>query len=207
MFKMNNFRKILIGATIILFTASGSAKAATHEVQKGDTLYKISKSYGVTLDSLRETNNKWDNLIIPGEVLEIPGETSSTDVHKSEASGVIPYTEEELQLLGRLIRAEAENQPYTAKIAVGAVVVNRVKSDKFPNNITSVIYEKRQFTPVSNGMINKPATEETLKAAKEALGGNDPTNGALFFFDTSATSSWLRSKPQALKVDKMVFAF
>lgn len=207
MFKMNNFRKILIGATIILFTASGSAKATTHEVQKGDTLYKISKSYGVTLDSLRETNNKWDNLIIPGEVLEIPGETSSTDVHKSEASGVIPYTEEELQLLGRLIRAEAENQPYTAKIAVGAVVVNRVKSDKFPNNITSVIYEKRQFTPVSNGMINKPATEETLKAAKEALGGNDPTNGALFFFDTSATSSWLRSKPQALKVDKMVFAF
>lgn len=207
MFKMNNFRKILIGATIILFTASGSAKATTHEVQKGDTLYKISKSYGVTLDSLRETNNKWDNLIIPGEVLEIPGETSSADVHKSEASGVIPYTEEELQLLGRLIRAEAENQPYTAKIAVGAVVVNRVKSDKFPNNITSVIYEKRQFTPVSNGMINKPATEETLKAAKEALGGNDPTNGALFFFDTSATSSWLRSKPQALKVDKMVFAF
>jgi N-acetylmuramoyl-L-alanine amidase len=58
-----------------------------------------------------------------------------------------------------------------------------------------------------NGMINKPATEETIKAAKEALNGVDPTNGALFFFDTSAKSSWLWSKSQALKVDKMVFAY
>lgn len=211
MFKMNNLKKVLIGATIILFTGSGSAKAITHDAQSGDNLYRSSKTYGITLDTLRESNDEWDNLIISGETLEIPGATSSTKNSsasvETKPESVIPYNDEDLQLLGRLIRVEAGNQPYTAKVAVGAVVVNRVKSDKFPSNISSVIYEKNQFTPVDNGMINKPATDETIKAAKEALAGVDPTKGALFFYDTSATSKWLLSKPQALKVDKMVFAY
>lgn len=207
MIKFNKFKKIIVGTFITLIASSTSVQAITHEVQKGDTLFKISKSYGVTLNSLRESNNKWDDLILPGQNLEIPGETSSVKPNEDIKKSVISYTEKELDLLARLIRAEAENQPFTAKVSVGAVVVNRVKSDKFPNTVTSVIHEKKQFTPVSNGMINKPATEETINAAKEALTGSDPTNGALFFYDTSAKSTWLLSKPKALKVDKMVFAY
>jgi N-acetylmuramoyl-L-alanine amidase len=203
----NKIKRIFAGTIFTLMVSTTSVQAITHEVQKGDTLYKISKSYGVTLSSLRESNDKWDDLIYPGQSLDIPGETSSTEDKVNTETSVISYTEKEVDLLARLIRAEAENQPFNAKVAVGAVVVNRVKSDKFPNTITSVIHEKNQFTPVSNGMINKAATEETLTAAKDALNGEDPTGGALFFFDTSAKSQWLWSKPQALKVDKMVFAY
>jgi len=206
MFKNNKIIKVIALTATIIFSSSSSAMALSHTVEKGDTLYKISTSYGVTLDNLRSANNKWDDLIYPGQELTIPGQTISKNEDEN-SKPVIAYSDKELDLLARLIRAEAENQPFNAKVGVGAVVVNRVKSDKFPNDISSVIYEKNQFTPTMNGMINKPATEETIKAAKEALNGVDPTNGALFFFDTSAQSSWLWSKPQALKVDKMVFAY
>lgn len=206
MFKNNKIIKVIALTATIIFSSSSSAMALSHTVEKGDTLYKISTSYGVTLDNLRSVNNKWDDLIYPGQELTIPGQTISKNEDEN-SKPVIAYSDKELDLLARLIRAEAENQPFEAKVGVGAVVVNRVKSDKFPNDISSVIYEKNQFTPTMNGMINKPATEETIKAAKEALNGVDPTNGALFFFDTSAKSSWLWSKPQALKVDKMVFAY
>lgn len=213
MFKNNKIIKVIALTATIIFSSSSSAMALSHTVEKGDTLDKISRSYGVTLDNLRSTNNKWDDLIYPGQELTIPGQTISKNENENSkpvdenTKPIIAYSDKELDLLSRLIRAEAENQPFEAKVGVGAVVVNRVKSDKFPNDISSVIYEKNQFTPTMNGMINKPATEETVKAAKEALNGVDPTNGALFFFDTSAQSSWLWSKPQALKVDKMVFAY
>lgn len=206
MFKNNKIIKVIALTATIIFSSSSSAMALSHTVEKGDTLYKISRSYGVTLNNLRSENNKWDDLIYPGQELTIPGQTISKNEDEN-SKPVIAYSDKELDLLSRLIRAEAENQPFEAKVGVGAVVVNRVKSDKFPNDISSVIYQKNQFTPTMNGMINKPATEETIKAAKEALKGVDPTNGALFFFDTSAKSSWLWSKPQALKVDKMVFAY
>ena len=89
--------------------------------------------------------------------------------------------------------------------------INRVKSNQFPNSIQKVVYEVSdghyQFTPVLNGMINKPATEEDKKAALEALNGNDPTKGALYFFDNTITNKWLLSKPVALHSDKMTFAY
>jgi spore germination cell wall hydrolase CwlJ-like protein len=87
------------------------------------------------------------------------------------------------------------------------VVINRVKSSKFPNTITSVINSNNQFTPVQNGQINKPATASNKKAVQEALYGKDPSKGALFFYDTSCTSKWLLSKPVKAKIGKMVYAY
>lgn len=179
----------------------------TYTVKSGDTLYLIAKRYGISLDSLRKANNEWDNYIYPGQKLAIPGKVTTTAAN----TGVISYTSSDVDLLARLIRAEAETQPYSAKVAVGAVVVNRVQSSKFPNTIREVIYQRingyYQFSPVLNGWINRPATQTDINAAYEALRGKDPTNGALFYFDDSATNQWLWAKPIAIRIDRMVFSY
>lgn len=182
-----------------------------YTVQNGDSLYLISQKFGVSLYSLRQLNNKWDNAIYSGQTLYIPGSSANSGQSTPVPSAVISYTASEVDLLARLIKAEAEGQPYSAKVAVGAVVVNRVQDSRFPNTITKVIYQVdggyHQFTPVVNGMINKPATDEDRKAALEAIRGADPTNGALYYFDDSTTNKWLWSKTVALRVDRMVFSF
>lgn len=134
--------------------------------------------------------------------------TSSTVV--SNSSSVISYTQAELDLLARLITAEATGQPYEAMVSVGAVVVNRVQNKEWPSSIHSVIHQvvegHYQFTPVKNGMINKPASSLALKAAKEALTGVDKSNGSVYFFDDSSTSSWLWSRDIMVRYDRMIFA-
>ena len=113
--------------------------------------------------------------------------------------------------MARLITAEADGEPHNAKVGVGAVVVNRVKDDRFPNTISGVINQKDsqfyQFTPVENGLINKPASQDSIVAAEEALKGIDPTNGAVYYFDDSTTNSWIWSKPIAIRIDNMVYTY
>lgn len=182
-----------------------------YTVQNGDSLYLISQKFSISLYTLRQLNNKWDNAIYPGQTLYVPSSASNSGQSSSTKSAVISYTASEVDLLARLIKAEAESEPYTAKVAVGAVVVNRVQDSRFPKTITDVIYQKDagyyQFSPVVNGMINNPATDEDRRAALEALTGADPTNGALYYFDDSTTNTWLWSKTVALRVDRMVFSY
>ncbi|HWQ78682.1 MAG TPA: cell wall hydrolase [Anaerovoracaceae bacterium] len=117
----------------------------------------------------------------------------------------------ELDLLARLITAEAQGEPFEAQVAVGSVVMNRVKSSDWPNSIESVIYQKideyYQFTPVENGWIDKPAEPEAIEAAKEAMNGSDPTNGAQFYYDDKCTNEWILAKPVSLRVGHMIFAY
>lgn len=97
-------------------------------------------------------------------------------------------------LLARLINGEARGEPYQGQVAVGAVVMNRVKSPKFPNTISGVIYQKGQFSCITDGQFNKAIDKNSTvyKAAKEALNGADPTNGALYFYNPKTTKSkWL----------------
>jgi len=192
--------------------------ASQYTVKSGDTLYLIAKKFGISLSALRTANNYWVDYIYPNQTLLIPGTSSSqastnmtSSTSSSASAGVIPYTESDLDLLARLINAEAQGEPYKAKVAVGAVVVNRVQSSSWPNTIKEVIYQRingyYQFSPVLNGWINNPATAESRQAALEALKGSDPTNGAQFYFDDSTTNTWLWSKTVALRVDKMVFSY
>lgn len=121
------------------------------------------------------------------------------------------YNAEELDLLARLIMAETESQPYEAKVAVGSVVMNRVESGLFAPTVSDVINQKidgfYQFTPVQNGWINRPATEECIRAAKDALNGVDTTNGAIWYYDDSTTNQWILSKPVSVKYGRMIFAY
>ena len=116
-----------------------------------------------------------------------------------------------MDLLARLITAEAQGEPYEAKVAVGAVVINRVQSGVWANTIEAVIYQRingyYQFTPVQNGWINKPAESESIKAAQAALSGADPTNGAQFYYDDKATNAWILAKPVSVKIGHMIYAF
>ncbi|MGD9567465.1 MAG: LysM peptidoglycan-binding domain-containing protein [Sedimentibacter sp.] len=128
-----------------------------------------------------------------------------------EQEPATPYSNEELDLLARLIMAETEGQPYEAMVAVGSVVMNRVESGLFAPTITEVINQKidgyYQFTPVQNGWINRPASEESIRAAKEALSGVDTTDGAIWYYDDSTTNQWILSKTVSVQYGNMIYAY
>lgn len=187
--------------------------ANVYTVKSGDSLFLIARNSGIALDTLRSANNKWDNIIYPGQKFLIPVKSNSTTTNNGltlSKAGVY-YSQSDVDLMARLVTSEAENQPYNAKVAVAAVVLNRVKSNLYPNTIRDVIYEVSggyyQFTPVLNGMINKPASESSKAAVLDALNGIDPTKGALYYFDDSTTNQWLWSKPIAIRIDRMVFTY
>ena len=114
----------------------------------------------------------------------------------------------DLQLMARAINGEARGEPYEGQVAVGAVILNRVKSPKFPNTIAGVIYQSGAFTALSDGQINVPIAENSTvyKAAQDALNGWDPTNGCLYYFNPdTATSDWIWSRQIVKKIGKHNF--
>ena len=114
----------------------------------------------------------------------------------------------DLQLMARAIKGEARGEPYEGKVAVGEVILNRVKSSQFPYTIAGVIYEKGSFTAVSDGQINVPIKEDStvLKAARDAMNGWDPTGGAIYYFNPStATNKWIWSRPLIKTIGKHRF--
>ncbi|MGE5606617.1 MAG: cell wall hydrolase [Bacteroidota bacterium] len=112
------------------------------------------------------------------------------------------------ELLARVIRAEAEAEPYTGQVAVGAVILNRIQNPDFPNTLAGVIYEPRAFESVSNGMVNRPPTESARKAANAALSGWDPSGGAIFFFNPAkvGAKSYVWTRKIIQRIGKHVFA-
>lgn len=125
--------------------------------------------------------------------------TNAPEVPANEHETIDPiaqYSEEEIELLTRVINAEAYSEPFEGKVAVGAVIMNRVKSSAFPNTITAVIYQPNQFYVVSNGAIHRSLAPDSREAALEALRGNDPTDGALFFWNPNRSESPFVSKLQ-----------
>lgn len=114
----------------------------------------------------------------------------------SGSGGVGGYSQSDYQLLGRIISAEARGESYTGQVAVGAVVLNRVKSASFPDSISGVIYQKGAFSAVTDGQFNQPVSSTSLKAARDALSGWDPSGGALYYFNPAKTNdAWMHSRP------------
>ena len=112
----------------------------------------------------------------------------------------------DVDLLARLISAEARGEPYTGQVAVGAVVLNRVESPAFPNTMSGVIYQSGAFTCLSDGQFWGEVTDSSYKAARDALNGWDPSGGALYYFNPdTATSSWIWSRPVLSVIGKHYF--
>lgn len=114
----------------------------------------------------------------------------------------------DLQLMARAINGEARGEPYEGQVAVGAVILNRVKNSSFPNTIAGVIYQPGAFTAVSDGQINVPIAENStvVKAAQDALNGWDPTGGAIYYFNpNTATNKWIWSRPLIKQIGKHRF--
>ena len=112
-----------------------------------------------------------------------------------------------MELLARLIHGEARGEPYVGMVAVGAVVLNRVKSSKFPNTIAGVIYQSGAFDAVSDGQINLTPNEQSRRAARDALNGWDPTGGCLYYYNpATATSSWIKNLTVHTVIGRHAFA-
>ena len=102
----------------------------------------------------------------------------------------------DVYLLARIISAEARGEPYEGQVAVGAVVLNRVRHPSFPDTLSGVIYQTDAFTAVSDGQFDQPIAESAYRAAQDALSGSDPSGGALYYFNpATATSAWIWSRP------------
>ena len=109
-------------------------------------------------------------------------------------------------LLARLISAEARGEPYEGQVAVGAVVLNRVRHMSFPNSISGVIYQPGAFSCLDDGQFDQPISESAYRASRDALAGWDPSGGAIYYFNpNTATSSWIWSRPHVITIGKHRF--
>lgn len=191
--------KKLIATTALGLSMLIAPHAFAYEVKSGDTMYKIARGHNMNLAELTKANPqiKNINLIYVGQTIN----TTATDTEIKEVSAETS----EIDLLARIVRAEAKGEPYQGKVAVANVILNRVNSSSFPNTIREVIYQPGQFTPVANGAINEPADSESIRAANEAF-SNDVTNGSLFFFNPVTSSSrWLDSRPTEIIIGNHAF--
>ncbi|KYG32391.1 cell wall hydrolase [Alkalihalobacillus trypoxylicola] len=194
---MKKFTMSFLAVASLAFLNIDEAKAqSNHTVKEGESLYKIGQQYGVAVQSLKEMNERNSNLIMVGEVLQIPESIS----------------EAEKDLLARLVRAEAQGEPYAGKVAVATVVLNRVQHTDFPDTITEVIQEVTPsghyaFTPYMNGEINKPADAESKAAVNEALAFDGQGQGSIFFYNPqTATNHWNATRTETITIGKHVFS-
>ena len=144
--------------------------------------------------------------------LQVDGAVGSTTaaalgIQLSGTVAAASYSENETYLLGRLVHGEARGEPYVGKVAVAAVVLNRVKSPSFPNTIAGVIYQAGAFDAVSDGQINLTPDADSLRAARDALNGWDPSGGCLYYYNPStATNGWIWTRTVQLAIGKHNFA-
>ena len=125
----------------------------------------------------------------------------------TQTGSVGGYSSSDVYLLARTIYAEGRGEPYTGQVAIAAVVLNRVRSNQFPNTISGVVYQKHAFTAVTDGQINLTPNDTAMKAAKDAINGWDPTGGALYYYNPAvATSAWIFDRQTVTVIGKHVFA-
>ena len=150
---------------------------------------KFQKKNGLTVDGIAGT-----------QTLKAMGITSSSSSSSSSNNS------SNVNLLARVVYGEARGEPYTGQVAVAAVVLNRVKSSKFPNTISGVVYQNGAFDAVADGQINMTPDATAKKAAQDALNGWDPSYGAIYYFNPStATNKWIWSRPMTVTIGKHRF--
>ncbi len=127
-------------------------------------------------------------------------------IMQSSSSGSSSSNSSNVNLMAKAIYGEARGESYTGQVAVGAVIMNRVRSSKFPNTIAGVIYQSGAFDAVSDGQINLQPDATARKAAQDAINGWDPTYGAIYYFNpNTATNKWIWSRPMTVTIGKHRF--
>ncbi len=153
-----------------------------------EAIKKFQKTHGLTVNGIADEATL--------EKIGIASGTSSSNKNNSS----------EYHLLARIISAEARGEPYIGQVAVGAVVLNRVEHPSFPDSVSGVVYQPGAFTAITDGQINEAITESAYRAAREALNGNDPTGGAIYYYNPSKTSNrWIRSRPVITQIGEHLF--
>lgn len=116
------------------------------------------------------------------------------------------YSQNDIKLMANAVHGEARGEPYVGKVAVAAVIINRVESSTFPNSVSDVIFEPRAFTAVSDGQIWLTPDDSAKEAVMDAMNGWDPSGNALYYFNpNTATSDWIWSRPQIKEIGKHIF--
>ncbi|QKG85314.1 spore cortex-lytic enzyme [Kroppenstedtia pulmonis] len=226
-------KKMMVGCTALALFLTGlflpvgkqAAKAASptqvHYGSKNGDVWDLQNrlirlGYKITLDGIYglETEKavvryqKSRNLRIDG--IAGPQTWKSIKVltdQQGSKQGKKTLSEEEMTWLARAVYSEARGEPYKGQVAVAAVVLNRVKSPQHPNTVKGVVLEKGAFTAVDDGQIWLNPNSQAYKAARDAVNGWDPSEGATFYFNPdTATSKWIWSRPQINKIGKHIFA-
>lgn len=221
-------RKILIVTCIfimistisyILFQKNNTVQALSKYGSRGEEVKQIQTKlkrwgyYNGSIDGIYGTNTlnavksfqRKNGLTVDGiagpKTLSAMGITSSSGNSTSSTSN-----SSNVNLLSHLIYGEARGEPYTGQVAVGAVIMNRVKSSSFPNTISGVIYQRGAFDAVSDGQINMSPDSTAKKAAQDAINGWDPSYGAIYYFNpATATNKWIWSRPLTVVIGKHRF--
>ena len=232
----NTYMKKLITACAAVFAFIGvnntTVEAKINErIVKGDTLWELDQQYDVTFNSIKAENDLSNNLIFIDEILQIPTpltavlSQSTPMLEKAEqpiepqaeikevetAEPAITLSNEEKDLFARLVEAEAKGESYEGKVAVATVVLNRLGSPEFPDTVTSVINEvvgsAYAFSPVQNGEINKPASDDSERAVDEALTRKDRLYDSIYFYNPEiATDTWITTREIVTTIGNHVFA-
>ena len=201
---MKNLTMVFLLLASLLF----ASPAFAFPIKQGDTLsnsLKVHKLKQKDMAPVTLHNDELDLLSIRVKAATTKHHTSSESPKKDLVK--IHLSNNEIDLLARLVRAEAQTEPYEGKIAVACVVLNRIENKRFPDTIKEVIYAPGQFQPVQNGEINKPADKESIKAVKAALSEHRQlATEALFFYNPAiATSRWLDSRKTTMVIGRHVF--
>lgn len=223
--KRRNICLIFLALVLAVCAFSGAAaKADAANIIKGDTkenirivqqrlkelgYYRI-KVDGIwgpkTLAGVKNFQRDW-GLVVDGIVGSRTEKALGVTLKGGSSSSSSSTSNSDLNLLARCVYGEARGEPYTGQVAVAAVVLNRVRSSKFPNSISGVIYQSGAFTAVSDGQINLSPNQSAYNAARDALNGWDPTNGCLYYYNpATATSKWIWSLKVELKIGRHNFA-
>lgn len=177
-------------------------KIIDYYVGPGDTLYDLARDFSTSIGVILALNKKENSYLRSGEKIRLP-------VHNLTSHQILNHriSKQELNLLARAVYGEARGEPYLGQVAVAAVIINRVLSRRFPNTFAQVIYQQGQFSAVSDGQINLTPNQRAYSAARDALNGSDPTNGALYFYNpkTATRVAFFRGRRVITKIGEHLF--
>ncbi len=190
-------------ATVYRRGSRGETVSEIQEVLRNEGLYYGAQDgiYGAETESAVYEYQERYGLKTDG----ITGAETLESMGLSESAAEDSY-DNDLYLLSRIISAEARGEPYIGQLAVGAVIMNRVKHPSFPNTIAGVIYQNGAFSALTDGQFDEPISDDSRRAAREVLSGVNPISDAIYYYNPkTATNAWIRSRPIIREIGGHVF--